>query len=146
MINGSCRALTNLQKNLLWTKTSWSCLNKTNTPLAYTTASKSQLLKSSQSPLNASFELNPKNQFASILFGSNAKMNRYYSTKDKQAEEAEKVSQNQENKNEEEQKKEQPKKQSKFKQLYSQYGPIFLVVHLTTVVLWIYSFFLISKQ
>lgn len=39
-----------------------------------------------------------------------------------------------------------PKKASKFKQLYTQYGPLFLVVHLTTVVLWIYFFFLISKQ
>jgi len=39
-----------------------------------------------------------------------------------------------------------PKKQSKFKQFYSQYGPLFLVVHLTTVVLWIYFFFIISKQ
>lgn len=38
------------------------------------------------------------------------------------------------------------KKQSKFKQFYSQYGPLFLVVHLTTVVLWIYFFFIISKQ
>ena len=38
------------------------------------------------------------------------------------------------------------KKTSKFKQFYSQYGPIFLVVHLTTVVMWIYGFFLISKQ
>jgi hypothetical protein len=35
---------------------------------------------------------------------------------------------------------------SKFKQFYSQYGPMFLVVHLTTVVMWIYGFFLISKQ
>ncbi|CAF0830075.1 unnamed protein product [Brachionus calyciflorus] len=40
----------------------------------------------------------------------------------------------------------QPKKMSKFKQFYTQYGPIFLVVHLITVVLWIYGFFLISKQ
>ena len=40
----------------------------------------------------------------------------------------------------------QKKPQSKFKQFYSQYGPIFLVVHLTTVVMWIYGFFLISKQ
>lgn len=39
-----------------------------------------------------------------------------------------------------------PKKQSKFKQFYSQYGPLFLVVHLTTVVMWIYFFFLVSKQ
>ena len=39
-----------------------------------------------------------------------------------------------------------PKKQSKFKQFYSQYGPLFIVVHLTTVVMWIYGFFLISKQ
>lgn len=38
------------------------------------------------------------------------------------------------------------KKQSMFKKLYSQYGPLFVVVHLTTVVIWIYSFFLISKQ
>lgn len=38
------------------------------------------------------------------------------------------------------------KKQSKFKMFYSQYGPMFLVVHLTTVVMWIYGFFLISKQ
>lgn len=38
------------------------------------------------------------------------------------------------------------KKMSKFKQLYTQYGPTFLVVHLITVVLWIYGFFLISKQ
>ena len=38
------------------------------------------------------------------------------------------------------------KKPSKFKQFYSQYGPIFVVVHLITVVLWIYGFFLISKQ
>ena len=39
-----------------------------------------------------------------------------------------------------------PKKQSKFKQFYSQYGPIFIVIHLITVVLWIYAFFQISKQ
>jgi hypothetical protein len=38
------------------------------------------------------------------------------------------------------------KSPSKFKQFYSQYGPMFLVVHLTTVVIWIYGFFLISKQ
>ena len=38
------------------------------------------------------------------------------------------------------------KKQSKFKQFYSQYGPLFIVVHLTTVVMWIYGLFLISKQ
>ena len=38
------------------------------------------------------------------------------------------------------------KKPSKFKQFYSQYGPLFVVVHLTTVVMWIYGFFLISKQ
>lgn len=38
------------------------------------------------------------------------------------------------------------KKESKFKQFYTQYGPLFIVVHLTTVVLWIYTFFLISKQ
>ena len=38
------------------------------------------------------------------------------------------------------------KKTSKFKLFYTQYGPIFLVVHLTTVVMWIYGFFLISKQ
>jgi hypothetical protein len=38
------------------------------------------------------------------------------------------------------------KKQSKFKLLVTQYGPLFIVVHLTTVVLWIYGFFLISKQ
>lgn len=44
---------------------------------------------------------------------------------------------------------EQPKNEkrpSKFKQLYSQYGPSFVVIHLITVVLWIYGFFLISKQ
>lgn len=46
----------------------------------------------------------------------------------------------------EENEAEKPKKQSKFKQFYSQYGPLFLVVHFTTVVLWIYFFFLISKQ
>jgi hypothetical protein len=39
-----------------------------------------------------------------------------------------------------------PKKVSKFKALYTQYGPLFVVVHLTTVVLWIYGFFLLSKQ
>ena len=38
------------------------------------------------------------------------------------------------------------KKQSKFKQSITQYGPIFIVIHLTTVVMWIYLFFLISKQ
>ena len=38
------------------------------------------------------------------------------------------------------------KRPSKFKQFYSQYGPLFVVIHLTTVVLWIYCFFLISKQ
>ena len=38
------------------------------------------------------------------------------------------------------------KKPSKFKQFYSQYGPLFIVIHLTTVVLWIYGFFLLSKQ
>jgi len=38
------------------------------------------------------------------------------------------------------------KKPSKFKQFYSQYGPLFVVVHLITVVMWIYGFFLISKQ
>lgn len=38
------------------------------------------------------------------------------------------------------------KKQSKFKQFYSQYGPLFIVVHLTTVVLWIYFFYIVSKQ
>ena len=38
------------------------------------------------------------------------------------------------------------KKPSKFKIFYTQYGPIFLVVHFTTVVMWIYGFFLISKQ
>ena len=38
------------------------------------------------------------------------------------------------------------KKPSKFKQFYTQYGPLFVVVHLITVVLWIYGFFLISKQ
>jgi len=40
----------------------------------------------------------------------------------------------------------QLKKISTFKKLYSQYGPLFIVVHLITVVLWIYGFFLISKQ
>jgi hypothetical protein len=40
----------------------------------------------------------------------------------------------------------QVKKMSTFKKLYSQYGPLFIVVHLITVVLWIYGFFLISKQ
>jgi len=49
-----------------------------------------------------------------------------------------------ENKTEKEKKDE--KKPSKFKQLYSQYGPLFVVVHLITVVMWIYGFFLISKQ
>jgi hypothetical protein len=39
-----------------------------------------------------------------------------------------------------------PKKMSKFKQLYTQYGPLFIVIHLTTVVMWIYGFFLLSKQ
>jgi hypothetical protein len=39
-----------------------------------------------------------------------------------------------------------PKKQSKFRQFYAQYGPTFLVVHLTTVVMWIYLFYVISKQ
>lgn len=38
------------------------------------------------------------------------------------------------------------KKMSKFKEFYSQYGPTFLIVHLITVVMWIYGFFLISKQ
>lgn len=38
------------------------------------------------------------------------------------------------------------KKPTKFKQLYTQYGPLFVVVHLITVVMWIYGFFLISKQ
>lgn len=38
------------------------------------------------------------------------------------------------------------KKVSKMKQLYSQYGPLFIVVHLITVVLWISGFFTISKQ
>lgn len=38
------------------------------------------------------------------------------------------------------------KRPSKFKQFYSQYGPMFVVVHLITVVMWIYGFFLISKQ
>ena len=38
------------------------------------------------------------------------------------------------------------KKQSKFRQFYAQYGPTFLVVHLTTVVMWIYLFYVISKQ
>lgn len=38
------------------------------------------------------------------------------------------------------------KKPSKFKQFYSQYGPMFVVVHLITVAMWIYGFFLISKQ
>jgi hypothetical protein len=42
--------------------------------------------------------------------------------------------------------KKDEKKPSKFKQLYSQYGPLFVVVHLITVVMWIYGFFLISKQ
>jgi hypothetical protein len=40
----------------------------------------------------------------------------------------------------------QLKKMSTFKKLYSQYGPLFIVVHLITVVLWIYGFFLVSKQ
>lgn len=39
-----------------------------------------------------------------------------------------------------------PKKMSKFKQFYTQYGPTFLIIHMITVVLWIYGFFLISKQ
>jgi hypothetical protein len=39
-----------------------------------------------------------------------------------------------------------PKKMSKFKQLYTQYGPIFIVIHLTTVIMWIYGFFQLSKQ
>ena len=38
------------------------------------------------------------------------------------------------------------KKPSKFKMFYRQYGPSFLVIHLATVVAWIYLFFLISKQ
>ena len=38
------------------------------------------------------------------------------------------------------------KKPSKFKQFYSQYGPIFIMIHLTTVVLWIWGFFMLSKQ
>lgn len=38
------------------------------------------------------------------------------------------------------------KKPSKFSLFYKQYGPMFIVVHLITVVLWIYGFFLISKQ
>ncbi len=38
------------------------------------------------------------------------------------------------------------KKQSKFRQFYAQYGPIFIFVHLSTVVMWIYLFFIISKQ
>jgi hypothetical protein len=40
----------------------------------------------------------------------------------------------------------QTKKQSKFRQFYAQYGPTFLIVHLTTVVMWIYLFYIISKQ
>lgn len=39
-----------------------------------------------------------------------------------------------------------PKKMSTMKQMYSQYGPLFIVVHLITVVLWISGFFVISKQ
>jgi hypothetical protein len=42
--------------------------------------------------------------------------------------------------------KKQTKKKSKFSVFYAQYGPAFLVIHLTTVVLWIYGFFLVSKQ
>ena len=37
-------------------------------------------------------------------------------------------------------------KLSKIKQIYSQYGPSFIVVHLVTQALWIYTFFLISEQ
>ncbi len=48
--------------------------------------------------------------------------------------------------NNSEQTKKDEKKPSKFKQLYSQYGPLFVVVHLITVIMWIYGFFLISKQ
>ncbi len=40
----------------------------------------------------------------------------------------------------------EPKKQSKFKTFYTQYGPLFVVVHLTTVVITLYAFFTISKQ
>ena len=138
----------NLLHKSVWTKTvALYNLNKTNTPLVYMTASRSHLnndksLQKTQISYSIpTLHLNPKNQFASILFGPNtlnANMKRKYSTK----EEGEKANK-EANKDES---KEPPKKQSKFKQLYSQYGPIFLVVHMTTVVLWIYSFFLISKQ
>jgi hypothetical protein len=40
----------------------------------------------------------------------------------------------------------EPKKKSKFKTFYTQYGPLFVVVHLTTVVITLYAFFTISKQ
>ena len=43
-------------------------------------------------------------------------------------------------------KKEEPKKVSKFKMAYQQYGPSFVVIHLVTVVAWIYFFYFISKQ
>jgi hypothetical protein len=44
------------------------------------------------------------------------------------------------------QEKEKPKKISKFKMFYQQYGPSFVIIHLTTVVAWIYLFYIISKQ
>lgn len=78
----------------------------------------------------------------SILYSSSSQINlsnlfvRFQSTQTEQAK-SEETTQNEDKK---------PKKQSKFKQFYSQYGPLFLVVHLTTVVMWIYFFFLISKQ
>ena len=41
---------------------------------------------------------------------------------------------------------EKGKKPSKFKVFYRQYGPSFLVIHMSTVVAILYVFFLISKQ
>jgi hypothetical protein len=90
----------------------------------------------------------PKN---SILFNTRAcsvshlTMAKLYSTAINNKHQDGKSKENEKNETKEE-KKEPAKKTSKFKQFYSQYGPLFLVVHLTTVVMWIYGFFLISKQ
>lgn len=109
-----------------------------------------QQAKSSQLKLCQPIERRPV--FVSILYSSrridtSLEIRRLLSTQkpaDQAADSASSASESAQDKKNDDGKK--AKKQSKFKQLYTQYGPLFLVVHLTTVVMWIYFFFIVSKQ
>lgn len=128
------RALNLLHSNILILNSSKSkllYLNQINRLLSSVTNEKTTLFKSDKSNQSI-FSVSYNQKFLLQPFDKSI-LTRLLSTESQQVKS-------------EQEPKPNAKKQSKFKQFYTQYGPMFLVVHLTTVVMWIYGFYLISKQ